>query len=67
MIRTFDEWINSLPKEFKEKITINQTPLLNKINYALVDNLINGEPKFNPSTDELLDWIVTEQIDARRK
>jgi hypothetical protein len=29
--------------------------------------LISGTPKLNPSVDELLNWIVTEQIDAKRK
>ena len=67
MARTFDEWINSLPLEFKEKFSFYEKPLLNMINYILISNLISGEPKLNPSTDELLDWIITEQIDARRK
>ncbi len=67
MGRTFDEWRDSLPLEFKEKFSFNEKPLLNMINYILISNLINGVPKFNPSTDELLDWIITEQVDAKRK
>ena len=67
MIRTFEEWKNSLPVEFKEKISFEGKPLLNNVNYILLSNLISGMPKLNPSVDELLDWIVTEQIDAKRK
>ena len=67
MIRTLVQWKNSLPPELKEKISFNEKPLLNNLNYILLDNLISGTPKLNPSVDELLDWIVTDQIDAKRK
>ena len=67
MIRTFKEWEKSLPVEYKEKISSNKHPQLNLINYIWLSNLMNGNMKLNPTIDELLNWIVSEQIDAKRK
>ena len=64
MIRTFDEWKSSLPEEFKEKL--NGKPELNMINYIWLENLMNGDKKLSPNIDELLNWIVSEQVNAKR-
>ena len=66
MIRTFDEWKNTLPEEFKEKIS-NEKPELNMINYIWLENLMNGDKKLSPNIDELLNWIISEQVNAKRR
>ena len=66
MIRTFDEWKNTLPEEFKEKIS-NEKPELNMINYIWLGNLMNGDKKLSPNIDELLNWIISEQVNAKRR
>ena len=67
MIRTFEEWGKSLPIEYKEKISSNKKPLLNMIDYIWLSNLMSGDMRLNPTIDELLNWIISEQIDAKRK
>ena len=66
MIRTYNEWKKSLPEEFKEKIP-NEIPELNMINYIWLENLMNGNKKLSPNIDELLNWIISEQVNAKRK
>ena len=66
MIRTFDEWKSILPDEFKEKVS-NEKPELNMINYIWLGNLMNGDKKLSPNIDELLNWIISEQINAKRR
>ena len=68
MTRTFEEWWNSLPVDLREKYETNKPPLLSHVNYIWVTNLINNVPdNLNPSVEELLEWIKTEKIDAKRK
>ncbi len=44
------------------------SPLLNRINYIWVTNLINDSPEeMNPTVKELLEWIKTGQVEAKRK
>ena len=66
MIRTFDEWKSTLPEEFKEKIS-NEKPEFNMINYIWRGNLMNVDQKLNPTIDELLNWIISEQVNAKRR
>ena len=67
MIRTFVEWQKILPNELKEKISSNEKPQLNTINYIWLENLMNEDGKLSPTIEELFDWIFSEQIDAKRK
>ena len=67
MIRTFVEWQKILPKELKEKISSNEKPQLNTINYIWLENLMNEYGILSPTIEELFDWIISEQIDAKRK
>lgn len=66
MIRTFDEWKSILPNEFKEKVS-SEKPELNIINYIWLGNLMNGDKNLSPNIDELLNWIISEQINAKRR
>ena len=66
MIRTFNEWKSILPEEFKEKIP-NEKPELNMINYIWLGNLMNVDQKLSPTIDELLNWIISEQVNAKRR
>jgi len=68
VIRTFDEWWNSLPRQLKERYEIDETPQLSHVNYIWVTNLINNvSEELNPTVDELLEWVKSGQLDAKRK
>ena len=68
MIRTFEEWWQSLSTEIKGKYfqNSNESPKLNHVNYIWVTNLINNSSeKLNPTVDELVEWIKTGQVNAK--
>ncbi len=70
MARTFAEWWNTIPEDLRNKVRSGDEqnkPLLNQINFIWVSNLMHNKPDLNPTAHELLDWIVTGQIDAMRK
>ena len=65
MIRTFEEWQKTLPIELKEKISSSGKMQLNIINYIWLENLMNEDGKLSPTIEELFNWIISEQIDAK--
>ena len=68
MVRTFHQWWESLPsdKEIYHQNGKNATQL-NHINYIWVTNLINDSSKeMNPTVEELLEWVKTGQVEAKR-
>ena len=66
-MRSFDEWLNSLPNESKEMIPFNEKPQLNLINYLWVNNILsNKESSTIPSVEELLRWITSGKIESKR-
>lgn len=70
MARTFAEWWNTIPEDLRNKVRSGDEqnkPLLNQINFIWVSNLMHSKPDLNPTARELLEWIVTGQIDAMRK
>jgi len=70
MTRTFDEWWGIIPEDIRKKVRRGDEqnkPLLNQINYVWVYNLMNNKPEQNPTSEELLVWITSGQIDAIRK
>ena len=70
VLRTFHQWQESLPSDIKEIYHQNgkNGPPLNRINYIWVTNLMNySSEEKNPTIEELLEWIKTEQVDAKRK
>lgn len=70
MVRTFEEWWETIPKELRLKVRKGDEenkPLLNQINYVWVYNLMNKKPELNPTSEELLVWTTSGQIDAMRK
>jgi hypothetical protein len=70
MTRTFEQWWSTIPEDLRNKVRRgdeNNKPLLNQINYIWVHNLMQKQPELNPTSAELLDWIVSGQIDAMRK
>ena len=41
---------------------------MNQVNYVWKTNMIEENSKnLNPTVEEILDWVITDQIDARRK
>ncbi len=70
MVRTFHQWWESLPSDIKEIYHQNDKngPQLNHINYIWVTNLINNSSEEkNPTVEELLEWVKTGQVEAKRK
>ncbi len=70
MPRIFHKWWESLLSDIKEIYHQNGkiTPQLNCINYIWVTNLINdSSEEMNPTVKELLEWIKTGQVEAKRK
>ncbi len=70
MVRTFHQWWESLPSDIKEIYHQNGKiiPQLNRINYIWVTNLINDSSKeMVPTVEELLEWVKTGQVEAKRK
>lgn len=70
MVRTFEQWWNSLPEDLRTKARLgdeSEKPLLNQINYIWVTNLMNKRADLNPTSKELLEWIRTGQIQEIRK
>ena len=66
-MRSFDEWLNDLPKDAKEMIPLNEKPHINLINYLWVNNILsNKESPTIPSVEELLSWIVNGKIESKR-
>ena len=67
-MRSFLEWKNSLPKDVREKYFENDNNPLNHVNYIWVTNLMNNSSnEMNPTVDELVEWIKTEQVKAKMK
>lgn len=69
MVRSFEEWWNTLPSELRAKVRKGDEknkPLLNQINYVCVHNMMQGKSELNPSAEELLHWVSTGQVDAMR-
>lgn len=70
MVRNFEEWWQTIPEDLRNKVRKGDEenkPLLNQINYIWVHNLMQKKPELNPTSEELLVWITTGQIDAMRK
>jgi len=70
VLRTFQQWWESLPSDIKEIYHQNAkiAPQLNRINYIWVTNLINdSSEEMVPTVEELLEWIKTGQVEAKRK
>lgn len=67
MSRSFEDWFNQLDKETKKKITSSDgRPLLNEINYLCISEIINNSAVNPiPSVDEVHNWIISNQIDAK--
>ena len=67
-MRSFLEWKSSLPKNVREKYFENDSNQLNHVNYIWVTNLMNNSSnEMNPTVDELVEWIKTEQVKAKMK
>lgn len=70
LVRSFDEWWDTLPDNFGKKPRkggSKNTPFLNQINYILVHNNLQGNCHLNPTLEELRHWISSGQVDAAKK
>ncbi len=70
MGKSFQEWLNLQDQVLVSKVRAGDEqnkPLLNQINWIWVKNLMDKKAELNPSSAELLSWVVDGQIDAMRK
>ena len=70
MGRTYADWLAEQDQDLVKKTRADDEdnkPLLNQINWIWVSNLMNQKAELNPSSEELLDWVTSGQIDAMRK
>ena len=70
MGKSFQEWLNLQDQVLVSKVRAGDEqnkPLLNQINWIWVKNLMDKKAELNPSSSELLSWVVDGQIDAMRK
>ena len=70
MAQNFQEWLDAQDQSLVAKVRAGDEqnkPLLNQINWIWVKNLMDKKPELNPSSAELLSWVVDGQIEAMRK
>ena len=70
MGRRFEDWLILQDQALVAKVRAGDEqnkPLLNQINWIWVKNLMDKKADLNPSSSELLEWVVDGQIDAMRK
>jgi len=68
--QNFQEWLDAQDQSLVAKVRAGDEqnkPLLNQINWIWVKNLMDKKPELNPSSAELLSWVVDGQIEAMRK
>ena len=69
-MRSFkDWWNNSVPLDLQRKIRKgdeNNKPLLNQINYALLQLHLAGNHNAKPSHEELKNWLHNGEVDVLR-
>jgi hypothetical protein len=69
-MRSFkDWWNNSVPSDLQQKIRKgdeNNKPLLNQINYALLQLHLAGNHNAKPSHEELKNWLHNGEVDVLR-
>ena len=69
-MRSFKDWWNSsVPLDLQQKIRKgdeNNKPLLNQINYALLQLHLSGNHDSKPSHEELKNWLHNGEVDVLR-
>ena len=69
-MRSFKDWWNSsVPSDLQQKIRKgdeNNKPLLNQINYALLQLHLSGKHDSKPSHEELKNWLHNGEVDVLR-
>lgn len=67
MTRSFNDWWNTIPSDLKEKARKGDEankPLLNQVNYALLNLELAGNHEAKPSHEELRNWLHSGQVDV---
>jgi hypothetical protein len=69
-MRSFNDWWNNnVPLDIQSKIRKGDEqnkPLLNQVNYALLNLHLAGKHDAKPSHEELKDWLHSGQVDVLR-
>lgn len=68
-MRSFNDWWNTIPADLAQKTRRgdeNNKPLLNQVNYALLNLHLSGKHDSKPSHEELKEWLHSGQVDVIR-
>jgi hypothetical protein len=69
-MRSFNDWWNNnVPLDIQSKIRKGDEqnkPLLNQVNYALLNLHLAGKHDAKPSHEELKNWLHSGQVDVLR-
>jgi hypothetical protein len=67
--RNFDSWWATVPEDLRQKTRKGDEgnkPLLNQVNYVLLNLHLTGKHDAKPSHEELKDWLRSGQVDVLR-
>ena len=68
-MRSFSDWWNTLPSDLAQKARIGDEedkPLLNQVNYALLQLHLSGKHDAKPTHEELRNWLHSGQVAVLR-
>jgi hypothetical protein len=69
-MRNFEDWWKTVPIDLQQQKTRNGDekikPLLNQVNYALLNLHLAGKHDAKPSHEELKNWLHSGQVDVIR-
>jgi hypothetical protein len=68
-MRSFTDWWNTLPSDLAKKARAgdeNDKPLLNQVNYALLQLHLSGKHDAKPTHEELRNWLHSGQVNVLR-
>lgn len=68
-MRKFEDWWKTVPIDLQQKTRKGDEqnkPLLNQVNYALLNLHLAGKHDAKPSHEELKNWLHSGQVDVMR-
>jgi hypothetical protein len=68
-MRNFEDWWKTVPIDLQQKTRKgdeHNKPLLNQVNYALLNLHLAGKHNAKPSHEELKNWLHSGQVDVIR-
>jgi hypothetical protein len=68
-MKSFNDWWKTIPEDLRNKSRKGDEankPLLNQVNYVLLNLHLAGKHDAKPTHDELRDWLHSGQVDVLR-